>query len=279
MTHALLAQTVNFLTSSASALPAAAAHFCAMKQLYNYKRTIGVLTVMAGVLSAACLLLGAHAVAYNFEAFSNPALALQYAHQYKEMYWFMLLDMAGYYLLLLPLIFYLHQQYKYQSPWVSLFSFSGIAYVLTGAIGAAILAATWPELMQQYLSATKAGQDTIVPLFTTITHMVTIGLWNILEVLFAATWWIGFGTLLYKDNKFIGVLSIIAGVACLLDSAGTMMGAKLLAETGVNVYLVLGIVWPLVLGIQLIRKSSTQSTPHSAVSNTVTLKTEPHVQG
>lgn len=230
-----------------------------MKNISNYRQILGIITITAGILAAACILMGAYAVEYNFDAFSEPALLLQYAYNYKAAYWFLLFDLAGYYLLLLPAIFYLHRQYQYHSPWVPLFSFSGIAYVLTGAIGAAILASVWPELMQQYLIAQGAEKQTIILLFNTATHFVTTGLWNILEVLFAATWWIGFGMLLIRDSKVTGIISIIAGIACLTDSIGTMTGFKLLAETGVNIYLVLGIVWPIVLGIQIMRKASDQS--------------------
>ncbi|RDC62645.1 hypothetical protein [Adhaeribacter pallidiroseus] len=248
-----------------------------MKQLSNYKQMVGLVTVLAGVLSAACLVLGAYAVEYNFEAFSDPTLVLNYAHNYRAAYWFLILDMAGYYLLLLPVIFYLHQQYKFHSPWVPLFTFSGLAYVLVGAIGAGILAAAWPTLMQQYESAPKVNQDFLEPLFATVTNMVTVGLWNILEVLFAATWWIGFGMLLRRDNKVIGLLAIVAGVACLLDSVGTMFGAKLLAEVGVNVYLVMGIIWPIVLGIHLLRQSLNQATRQPVKANALETKAELYV--
>jgi hypothetical protein len=252
--------------------------FCLMENIPNYKLTVGALTALSGLLAAACIFLGANAVDYNFEAFSEPTLILQYAHNRKQAYWFLLLDMVGYYLLLLPLVFYLHQQYKYHSPWVQLFTFSGAAYTLVGAIGAAVLTSAWPELMQQYLSASKEGQAAIMPLFATITHMVTKGLWNILEVLFAATWWIGFGLLLHRDNKFIGVLSIIAGVACLMDSIGTVLGSGLLSETGVNIYLLSGIIWPIALGIQLIRKSITQSAPYPSAAGSFTQKEEGHAE-
>jgi hypothetical protein len=234
-----------------------------MKNIYNYRQILGAVTITAGILAAACILMGAYAVEYNFDAFSEPALLLQYARHYKAAYWFLLFDLAGYYLLLLPVIFYLHRQYQYHSPWVPLFSFSGIAYVFTGAIGSAILMSVWPELMQQYLTTHGAEKQSIALLFNTMTHAVTTGLWNILEVLFAATWWIGFGALLIRDHKTIGILSVISGVACLADSIGTMAGNKILAEAGVNIYLVLGIIWPIVLGIHLIRKAGDQPPAYS----------------
>jgi membrane associated rhomboid family serine protease len=74
-----------------------------MENIPNYKLTVGALTALSGLLAAACIFLGANAVDYNFEAFSEPTLILQYAHNHKQAYWFLLLDMVGYYLLLLRL--------------------------------------------------------------------------------------------------------------------------------------------------------------------------------
>jgi hypothetical protein len=244
-----------------------------MKKISNYKRTLGIITISAGIVSAACIFLGAYAVEYNFEAFSEPTLMLQYVHNHKEAYWFLLLDMAGYYLLLLPVIFYLHQQYQYQSPWVPLFTFSGLAYVLTGATGAAMLASTWPDLMQQYSTALETEQHAIVLAFNTLTQLVTKGLWNILEVLFAGTWWIGFGIMLKRDSKTMGLLSITVGTACLVDSIGTVAGWKIMSEMGVNLYLVLGIIWPIVLGIRLIRQSAFPTAFHAPTTSYVKSKT------
>ncbi|MEI9912610.1 MAG: hypothetical protein WDO71_24985 [Bacteroidota bacterium] len=48
----------------------------------------------------------------------------------------MIFDMFGYYLLLLPVIYLLHDWLKNQSAWSRLITFNGLAYVLTGAIGA-----------------------------------------------------------------------------------------------------------------------------------------------
>lgn len=240
-----------------------------MENKSNYKRIIGIVTLTSGVLAAVCILVGAYAVEYNFEAFSDPTLLLQYAHNHQAAYWFLILDMAGYYLLLLPVIFYLHQQYKFRSPWVPLLSFSGLAYVLIGAIGAAMLAATWPELMQHYAAAPKEDQYTVSLMFNVITDLVTKGLWNILEVLFAATWWIGFGILLYRELKTIGLLSIMVGMACMIDAVGNISMWKAVSEIGVNSYIALGIVWPIVVGIHLLRKPSAQASATNSTDSNI----------
>lgn len=225
-----------------------------MENKSNYRTLIGSISIAAGLLALACILVGAMAVDYNFDAFSDPTLVLQYAKHYKAAYWFLLLDLFGYYLLLLPVIFYLHQQYRFQSPWVQLYSFSGLGYVLTGAIGAAILAAAWPQLMQLQLLATGDSQASLQLVFNVMTQVVTKGLWNILEVLFAACWWTGFGALLYRDHKALGITSLVAGLACLADGIGTIADWKLLSEAGVNSYLLVGVIWPIQVGIHLLRK-------------------------
>ncbi len=223
--------------------------------MFNYRFTVGSITVLSGVLALLCLIVGALAVEFNMEAFSDPALVLQYSKNHELARWFLGLDLIGYYLLLLPVIFFIHQQYKYRSPWMPLFTFSGAAYVLVGSIGAAMLTEVWPGLMKSYLQEAVQSKEVIALQFQTSTSAVTKGLWNILEVLFAAAWWIGIGVLLYRDKKITGILSVVTGAAALLDALGNMTQLHLLAEIGLNSYLFLGIVWPLVIGVIIIKQS------------------------
>ncbi len=226
-----------------------------MKYFSDYRFLIGAVTVLSGLLALACLLVGATVVEYNFDAFSDPVLTLNYAKNYKLAKWFSVLDMFGYYLLLLPLIFYFHQQYKYKSPWTSFFTFSGLAYVLTGALGAAILAALWPELMIDYLAASGVNKTVTGIVFKATTLLVTKGMWNILEVIFAAVWWIGLGKSIYSESKGLGILTIVTGLSTLMDATGNMAGVQILSDIGLNLYLLLGIVWPVIIGASLIKKA------------------------
>jgi hypothetical protein len=226
-----------------------------MKYFNNYDFMVGAITLLSGILALACIIAGAMAVEYDFDAFTNPVLVLDYAQNYRLAELFLYLDMFGYYLLLLPVIFYLHKQYKYGSPWINLFTFSGLAYVLTGATGAAMLAAFWPGLMQDYLLPANENNAVLIEIFKAITLLVTKGFWNMLEVIFAAVWWIGTGRLLYKEKRILGVVTIAAGIFTLADAIGNIAGYPLLAETGLNFYLLLGIAWPVYIGIVLIRKA------------------------
>lgn len=221
----------------------------------NYRKAIGYISILSGILSIACLWVGAIAVNYNFEAFSDPKLILQYADQFKAAYWFNILDMFGYYLLLLPLIFYLDQQYRFRTPWLSLFTNSGLCYVLIGAIGAVTLAVAWPPLMHDFLHASGDESKIITLTISVLTTIVTKGLWNILEALFASVWFIGIGKLLYNDQKVIGIIGVVTGIATLIDALGNVFDLKILAEIGLNVYLLGSIAFALGFGYRLIKKT------------------------
>ena len=75
----------------------------------SYRFIVGAITILSGIIALWCLYTGADAVDYNFDAFSNPLIALNYSTNHGQATLFLLLDMFGYYLLLLPLVFYLHQ--------------------------------------------------------------------------------------------------------------------------------------------------------------------------
>ena len=226
-----------------------------MRYFSDYRFAVGAISILSGLLALACIITGAMAVQYNFDAFSDPVLTLNYAHNYELAKWFNLLDLFGYYLLLLPLVFYFHKQYKYSSPWTMLITFCGLAYVFTGALGASILTAVWPDMMKDYLVASADDKPMIIGLFKTTTLVVTKGMWNILEVLFATIWWIGLGRMILREHKITGIVTILAGVATLLDAAGNMINVSVLADIGLNMYLLLGIIWPVLTGIILIKQS------------------------
>lgn len=226
---------------------------------------VAAFSLLAGLLTLGCLVVGAYAVNFNFDAFSDPLLTLQYSGNYQLARWFNLLDMLGYYLLLLPIAFYLQRQFKYNSPWTSLLTCCGIGYIFVGAIGAALLAAVWPELMKAYLIASTSDQEQIARIFSSVTIMVVTGMWNILETLLSAVWWIGIGSLMYKEKKALGLFTIVTGMFTLLDSIGNMLEIKTMSEVGMNGYLVFAIVWPIWMAVYLLKEKGSSVSEHNVV--------------
>src|SRR5688572_7211796 len=206
------------------------------------KTTVGYLMILSGLLALGCMVIGLFATQFDFEAFSNPLILLDKAGVDPLLLrWFMILDLFGYYLLLLPFIYYAHHTLKSKTPWAGFLSSMGFAYVLIGAIGAASLAVIWPSVLDQYTTATGVTREILRANFSLATDLVVKGLWNYLEVLLGGMWWIGLGVVLFEQRS-LKIVTVLLGGACILDSAGELLAVPVLAETGLNVYLVLGIV-------------------------------------
>lgn len=220
----------------------------------SYRRAVGGLTLLSAALALACLVVGAVAVEFDFDAFGDPIRTLMYARNAALMFWFNILDLFGYYLLLLPIVMLQHQRYRHQSPWMPLITLSGVAYAVIGACGAAVLAATWPHLMQRVLGASAEVHQAITFVFSTVTLAVTKGLWNILEMVFAAVWWVGSGVVLRAASPVLSWVAVATGLACAVNLLGNLFDAGALAAIGLNLYLALAIIWACTAGVQLLRE-------------------------
>jgi hypothetical protein len=219
----------------------------------SFQRFAAISAILSGLIAIASIVLLAAALGFDIEASSNPAVLLDAGGSSAALFrWSMILDMLGYYLLLTPLILCLWYWLKPRGPaYIHLFSLCLLAYVLIGAMGAAILAAVVPTLVQ---AVDVAPRETIEVVFDATRSMVYVGLWNLLEEFIAGVGWIGIGLFLRHERRAIGIVTIALGVAALVDSVGTMLGFTSLAELGLYVYLVLAPVWAVWLGIDLLRK-------------------------
>src|SRR6187397_1360720 len=113
--------------------------------LLHEQRKIGVVTVLSGLTALACFIAMLIAVNFNSDVLSDPLLILSTGGiNLTAVRWSMILDMFGYYLLLLPVIYLLNDWMKERSAWGNMVTFCGTAYVLIGSIGASILAVVWP---------------------------------------------------------------------------------------------------------------------------------------
>lgn len=235
------------------------------------QRWIGAVTVAAGFIALASLLSIFLAVNYRSEAVADPMLVLGLpgvnANLVKGS---MLFDMLGYYLLLLPLIFFLREYLKEDVLLSKLSAACGVAYVLIGGIGAAILAVVWPYIITAYKTAGINEQKLLAANFRFFNMMVYEGLWNLLETIFAAAWWGLTGLLLFRKGfSFIGVFTTVLAAGCLADAASGMFGWTGLHQASLNVYLLLSIVWTIMMGVFLLRKRFGNALLSSTVFNRV----------
>ena len=227
-----------------------------MNDHQSFQRFAALAAIISFPLALGSIVLSGMAMDFNMEASTNPVLLLSVgADGANLLRWGMILDMFSYYLPLLPVALFLLHWLNPKSPnWVRFYTFCGVGYILIGAIGATILAATYPPLIRAYGQASAPQQVVLETIFGTITDLVYGGLWNILEVLLAGVWFIGIGLLLRSERRVFSVVSIILGISALLDSLGFILGVEAVSSLGLNIYLVLAPIWTLWLGIDFIRK-------------------------
>jgi hypothetical protein len=227
-----------------------------MNHTHDFQKTTGILSIIGGITALASILLTVAGSNFNTEVFDNPRLLLGATNlNVSLLKWSMIADMFGYYLLLVPVVFYYQDYLKTKTSWSYLISWCGSSYALAGAIGAAILAIVWPAAIVEYPIATHAQQEIILRNFDLTGQIVYQGIWNTLEMFLAGIFWLGLGLVIKKESPAFGWVTIVLGAACMLDGLGNITGMSSVASIGLNIYLLLSIGWQIWAGFQLLKGS------------------------
>jgi hypothetical protein len=227
-----------------------------MSDHQSFQRFAALAAIISFPLALGSIVLSGMAVDFNMDASTNPALLLSVgANGASLSRWGMILDMFSYYLPLLPVALVLWRWLGSRDPdWVLFYTSCGLGYILIGAIGAAILAAVHPPLINAYAQASVEQRPVLETVFSAVWNMVYGGMWNILGELLAGIWFLGIGLLLWSERRLFSIFSIILGISALLDSLGMILSVETLALLGVAIYVLLAPIWTLWLGIDLLRK-------------------------
>jgi hypothetical protein len=221
-------------------------------------RSFAQMAAVAGIVSLPLavgnLLAMLAAVHFNLSGITDPLVLLRAGRTAAPLWrWSMVLDIAGYYLPIVPLILLLREYLRQRGPaWIDLFTLCLLAYCFIGAIGGAELATALPTLIREY-AASPGHQAALQTVFTGYTDGIYRGMWNLLEEFLAGIGWVGFGLALRPRNRRQGLVTTVLGAACLVDSAGTALNFDALASAGLTVYLVLAPVWACWLGVAILR--------------------------
>jgi len=230
-----------------------------MSDHQSFQRFAALAAIISFPLALGSIVLsvsGMAAMDFNMDAATNPALLIAVGADGASLSrWGMILDMIGYYLPLLPVALFLWRWLGSRDPdWVLFYTSCGLGYILIGAIGAAILAAVHPPLINAYAQASVEQRPVLETVFSAVWNMVYGGMWNLLEVLLAGIWFLGIGLLLRSERRLFSIFSIILGISALLDSLGMILSVEALALLGVAIYVLLAPIWTLWIGIDLLRK-------------------------
>jgi hypothetical protein len=224
--------------------------------MLNYLSNIPLAAIISFPLALGGIVLSGMAIDFKFMgAVTNPAHWLAVgADGANLLRWGMILDMFSYYLPLLPVALFLWRWLRSRNPdWVLFYTSCGLGYILIGAIGAVILAAVHPPLINAYSQSSVEQRPVLETVFSAIWNMVYRGMWGILGTLLAGIWFLGIGLLLRGERQIFSIFSIILGISALLGSLGVILGIEAIALLGA-IYGLLAPIWALWLGIDLIRK-------------------------
>ena len=236
---------------------------------HAFTRLAAIAAIVAAPIAIASFLLGPAAFGWDFALLFDPAAAIRHTTASTALIrlgW--ILDIPGYYLLLLPAAGVLHARGAGESPLASRWAWSALlVYVVAGTIGAAALAGT-TTLMDRFRSADPVAQAALVEVHVAVFGMVVDGLWNLLSMSGLAVWGLVAGGLLRHEHRWLGLFLQGIGVCAALDVVGHAAGVRTLGETGLFAYLFAFPLFTALLGVSLLRSHSVPSS-RTAMPNPV----------
>jgi hypothetical protein len=120
---------------------------------------------------------------------------------------------------------------------------AAVGYALAGGVGAAVLAMVAPMLMHNYTAATAAGQALIAAQFATVLQVVWRAIWQFLDAILLAAWWLGIGWLLRADRPRLSRLSLVLAASAAAGAAANVAGLSLVRDVLLGVLFVLWTAW------------------------------------
>lgn len=224
------------------------------------ERSFQKLAAVAAILSVPIAYAGEYfgftAIDFDPTAFSEPGTLIQLGTEGAALLWWdWRLLIFGYYLLVAPAVVFLWYWLRPKRPLlVTLLTLCGLAYVFFGALGAAINAAVWPELMTEYARAGPEQRAVLETVFAPFATMIAVGVWGIFNRIVAGIWWIGIGALLRSERRLLGWFTIVVGAFSTIAAVGNMAVVAPLTGIGTMGYLFLAPVWAFWLGVDLWRR-------------------------
>jgi hypothetical protein len=220
----------------------------------SFKRFAAIAAISTLPVALGNLVTMLAAVRFDLNGISNPLILLQQGVDSAVWWrWAMVLDVLGYYLLIVPSILVLRSGLREQGrSWLELAVLCLLAYCLIGAMGGAILAAAIPPLIRAYATP-GPHREVLQTVFNGYSDSVYRGLWNLLEELLAGIGWIVLGRILRSGHNLLGTVTMLLGCACVVDSIGTAANVGAIATLGLTAYLFLAPAWAVWLGTLLLR--------------------------
>lgn len=221
-----------------------------MNDQTTFRQIAAISSIAAALLVLVATIVLSMAVDFNFEFLSNPVdlisaeLDIGAAGLFR---WGSILEMFGYFLLLIPATLYLWFWLRPRSTrLVTLYTVLGLSSILLGVIGAAVRAGFWPPMMIAYSNAAEAQRAMLEIVFRSVTNFTFESLYA-LDSILAGLWWLGIGLVLRRERRNLGIATVILGIAIHGAGLGWLLRVDPLAR--LELFYFLEPFWAIWLGV------------------------------
>jgi hypothetical protein len=227
-----------------------------------HRRATAVVTIAAGVMSLASLVVGLSGADFDFEAVSESASFIALGTDaVGPVRWGLWLSMFGSYLLLVPVALLLLRWLRQDDPVVGdLATVAAGFYILLGAAGASVLASTLPDLIQRYADADAAMRAGLLNDFDLARRIAEDGLQGVVQNVAGAAWFLGMGSLLRRHRPALGAAAIAVGAFLVVNAVGIMVDVEALRFIGLTGNVLLAPAWAIGMGTSLLRAGDHRRT-------------------
>jgi hypothetical protein len=206
---------------------------------------IGALIASLGVgLTSSVLFLAAFQ--FRIDWFLEPARILGAGTTSAELLrWAATLDLVGYYLASAVLAYVLWRVLRPRNPVLAdLSTLAAIGYALAGGAGAAVLALVGPMLMHDYAVATSPAEQTVISAqFGLLFEVVWRSIWQFLDGILVAAWWLGIGLLVRVDEPGLSWLSLALAAVGAIGVVLNVLGLDLARDLSLGAVFTLWTAW------------------------------------
>ena len=159
--------------------------------------------------------------------------------------WAAALDLIGYYLASAVLAYVLWRRLRPRNPVLAdLATLAALAYSLAGGAGAAVLALVGPMLMSDFTAAgNPTEQAMIAAQFGLLFEVVWRSIWQFLDGILIAAWWLGIGLLVRHDYPGLSRLSLALAAAAAIGVIFNVIGLDLARDVSLGAVFTMWTAW------------------------------------
>ena len=135
--------------------------------------------------------------------------------------------------------------------------------MLAGGIGAVALAMVGPMLMHRYTEAAPADQAVIATQFAVLLELVWRAIWQLLDGILMAAWWLGIGLLIRVDKPGLSRLSLALAATAGAGVGANVIGLGFVRDVALGIAFALWTAWWIWLLMLLLRSEENGESPRN----------------